>query len=400
MILKDKKLIDQFLKRGVEAVYPTKKALEKKLLSGDRLRIYQGFDPTGKYLHIGHAMGIKALRILQQLGHEVIFLVGDFTSKIGDPDKDTTREMLTDQMIEENMQGWKDQASQLIDFSGKNPVKFLHNYEWLSKLKLEDILELMNKITLQRMTDRDLFARRLKEQDPIRMHELMYPLMQGYDGVAMQVDMEIGGTDQTFNMLVGRDLVKAYLKKEKFVRTHKMMEAPDARTMSKTKGNGINLADEPNEIYGKAMSYPDKLILNGLELLTDVPLKKIKEVKNQIQKGENPMQFKKLLAFEIVKSIKGEKQAKEAADYFTKVFSQKETPIKAKPIKINQKQTIIDLLVENNLANSRGDAKRKIKQNGVKLNDKPINDLDFKLNKKHQGQILKVGKKDFRKVEV
>src|SRR3989339_1018136 len=233
----DKNLIEKFLTRGVEQIYPSVDALRQKLMSGERLRVYQGFDPTGPYLHVGHAIGIRALRILQELGHEVIFLVGDFTAKIGDPDKDNTREMLTDTQIEENMRGWKEQARQLIDFTGKNAVKFKKNSEWLNDVKLLDVLKLMSKTTLQRTIERDLFDRRLKAQDPIRLHEVAYPLLQGYDGVAMDVDIEIGGADQTFNMLTGRILSKAYLNKEKFIRTNKMMDAPDARTMSKTKGN-------------------------------------------------------------------------------------------------------------------------------------------------------------------
>ena len=276
-ILKDKKLIDEFLNRGVEAIYPSKEAFRKKLMSGKRLKIYEGFDPTGPHLHVGHAMGIRALSILQKLGHEVIFLVGDYTAKIGDPDKDTTRKMLTDEEIENNMSSWKQQAGQLIDFGGKNPVRFERNYKWLSKLKLNDLIKLMSNITVQRMLERDMFERRIKEGDPIRLHEFIYPLMQGYDGVAMEVDMEIGGTDQTFNMLVGRDLIESYLGKEKFVRTNKMMDAPDGRTMSKTKGNGINLADSPEEIFGKAMSYSDGHILPGFELLTAVPMEEIEK---------------------------------------------------------------------------------------------------------------------------
>ncbi|MBD3300044.1 MAG: tyrosine--tRNA ligase [Candidatus Moranbacteria bacterium] len=399
-ILKDKKLIDTFLNRGVEAIYPSKKAFEKKLLSGERLKIYQGFDPTGKYLHIGHAMGIRALRILQQLGHEVIFLVGDFTSKVGDPDKDTTREMLTDKKIAENMKGWKEQASQLIDFYGKNPVKFLHNYDWLHKLKFEDILELMSKITLQRMIERDMFERRLKDGDPIRLHELVYPLMQGYDGVAMKVDLEIGGADQTFNMLIGRDLSKAYLGKEKFVRTHKMMDAPDARTMSKTKGNGINLSDSPQDMFGKAMSYPDELILTGFELLTEIPTDEIAQIKKAMHKGENPMIFKKQMAYEIVKLIKGEKAAKEARNYFEQVFSEGQNPDEAPKIKVSQAELLIDVLVNNNLAQSKSDAKRKMQQNGVKIEDKVKNDLGSKIEKDMDGKILRVGKREFRRLVV
>ncbi len=244
-VIVDKELIEKFLTRGVEAIYPSVDGFREKLYSGERLRIYQGYDPTGKFLHVGHAMGIRAMRILQQLGHEVIFLVGDYTARVGDPDKESGRKMLSVAEIEENLQGWKEQAAQLIDFGGDNPVQFKRNHEWLSQLKLDEVIKLMSHMTVQQMLDRDMFDRRLAAGDPIGLHEFIYPLMQGYDGVAMNVDMEIAGADQTFNMLAGRELSKAYLGKERFVRANKMMDAPDGRTMSKTKGNGINLSILP-----------------------------------------------------------------------------------------------------------------------------------------------------------
>ncbi|MFA5961979.1 MAG: tyrosine--tRNA ligase [Parcubacteria group bacterium] len=399
-VLKDKKLIDEFLERGVEAIYPSKEAFRKKLMSGERLKIYQGFDPTGPYLHVGHAMGIRALGILQKLGHEVVFLIGDYTAKVGDPDKDTTRKMLTDEEIEKNMSGWKKQASQLIDFGGENPVRFERNYKWLSKLKLNDLIKLMSTITVQRMLERDMFERRIKEGDPIRLHEFIYPLMQGYDGVAMEVDMEIGGTDQTFNMLVGRDLIKSYLGKEKFVRTNKMMDAPDGRTMSKTKGNGINLADSPEDMYGKAMSYSDAHILSGFELLTAVPIKEIEKMKLAMEKGENPMIFKKKMAYEIVKIIKGEESAKKAEAHFEQVFSKKELPIEILEIKVSAGESLIDVLVKNKLATSKADARRKVDQGGIKADNEVIRDWQLKVDKSFDGKILKAGKREFRKMKI
>ena len=399
-VITDEKLVDEFLERGVEAIYPTKEALKKKLMSGDRLKIYQGFDPTGPHLHVGHAMGIRALRILQKLGHEVIFLVGDYTAKVGDPDKDSTRKLLTDEEIGKNMAGWKEQAAQLIDFSGENPVQFKRNYEWLSELKLEGIIKLMSKITLQRLLERDLFDRRLKAGDPIRFQETIYPLMQGYDAVAMEVDMEIGGTDQTFNMLVGRDLVKSYLGKEKFVRTNKMMDAPDGRTMSKTKGNGINLADTPEDMFGKAMSYPDESIIAGFELLTEVTMEEIGQIKKAIDAGENPMIFKKKMAYEIIKVIKGEKAAREAEVNFEKVYSRKEAPEAVASIEASTEDSIVDVIVKADLAKSRADAKRKMDQGGVEIGDRKVTDTRAKIVSGMDGKILKVGKKDFRKIRL
>ncbi len=397
-VLKDKQLIDKFLNRGVEAVYPSKESLRKKLMSGERMRVYQGFDPTGPHLHVGHAMGIRALSILQKLGHEVIFLVGDFTAKIGDPDKEKTRKILTDAEIEENMAGWKNQAKQLIDFGGKNPVKFKRNNKWLSKLDLEKILELMSKVTVQQMIERDLFSKRLEENNPIGLHEFMYPLMQAYDGVAMEVDMEIGGTDQTFNMLMGRHFSKTYLNKEKFVRTNKMMEAPEGMTMSKTKGNGINLSDSPEEMYGKAMSYPDELIVKGLKLLTNVPLEKIEEIEKAIKSSENPMQFKKLMAFEIVNTIKGKKAAEKAQNFFEKTVQKDKIPENIQEIEAGESAPLYKIAskIDPDLSNSQ--VRRIIKQGGLTINGEKIKDPTAEIELK-SGDIIKLGKRRYAKIK-
>ncbi len=404
-ILTDKKLIHDFLTRGVEAVYPTKDALRKKLESGERLRIYQGFDPTGKFLHVGHAMGIRALRILQKLGHEVIFLVGDYTAKVGDPDKTDQRIMLSDKAIEENMSGWKKQASQLIDFNGENAVQFKHNYEWLSKLTLNETIKLMSHMTVQRMLERDMFERRIKEGNPIGIHEFIYPLMQGYDAVAMKVDMEIGGADQTFNMLTGRSIVKSYLGKEKFVRANKMMDAPDGRTMSKTKGNGINLGDTSEDMYGKAMSYPDSAIIMGFELLTNVPMEDIKQIQKELDQGLNQMHFKKQMAFEILKTIRGEKEAIKGQKHFEQTVQKKEIPNNIKTFQvgtknvINGKINILDLLLQSNLVVSKGEAKRLIISNGIKINGNTVNDINNEINLNKEF-ILQRGKRQFIKIKI
>ena len=403
-VRQDKDLIDKFLNRGVDNIYPTKDALEKKLYSGDRLRVYQGFDPTGPYLHIGHAMGIRALRILQQLGHEVIFLVGDYTSRVGDPDpaKDSARELLTEKQINKNSEGWKKQAAQLINFGGKNPVLFKHNYEWLSKLKLEDLIDLMSKTTVQQIIERDLFQRRIKDGSPIGLQEFIYPLMQGYDSVAMEVDMEIGGTDQVFNMMMGRTLCKTYLNKEKFVRTNILMEAPNAVTMSKTKGNSINLGDTPENMYGKAMSYSDNLITKGLTLLTNVPLEEISEFEKQMADGENPMQFKKILAFEIVKIIKGDKKAQEAQNSFENTIQKGEAPEDVLEIEAVGQVRVLDLattLAEKSGAKlSSSDIKRLIRQGGFSIIDEKHVDHNQSVTVK-SGDVVKLGKRIFGKIK-
>lgn len=392
----DEEKIDKFLERGVAGIFPSKEALKTKLMSGERLTIYQGFDPTGPYLHVGHAIGIRALKILQDLGHEVIFLVGDFTSKIGDPDKGSTRKVLTDEEIEKNMSNWKKQATQLIDFKGENAVKFERNNKWLSKLKLEDILKLMSNFTIQQILQRDLFKKRLKEDIPLKLHEIIYPLMQGYDGVAMGVDMEIGGADQIFNMLVGRDLSKIYLNKEKFVRANKMMDAPDGITMSKTKGNGINLGDDASQMFGKAMSYPDSAILNGLELLTDISMDEIKNIETKIKTGENPMRFKKLMAYEIVKSIKGKKEASVAQENWENTFSKKETPENVDEFIVESGMLLMEALVSNKIVSSNNDFRRLVEEGAIthKEEDKKITDVkEVVIN-----GVYKIGKKRFCKI--
>jgi len=396
----DKELIEKFLTRGVEAIYPSVDDLRDKLYSGERLRVYQGFDPTGKYLHVGHAMGIRALRILQQLGHEVIFLVGDYTAKVGDPDKDLGREMLTDKEIAENMKGWKEQVAQLIDFEGDNPVQFKMNYEWLSKLKLNEVIELLSKMTVQQMLVRDMFERRMREGSPIGLQEFIYPLLQGYDGVAMNVDMEIGGADQTFNLLAGRELLKSYLNKEKFVYTLKMMDAPDGRTMSKTKGNGINLADSSENMYGKSMSYSDDHIAMGLELLTDVPLEAIKQIKKEIKTGVNPMQFKKMMAFEIVKTIRGEEEAIKAQRSFEATVQNKEIPENIPVIEIKAgNYRLPELMVMTELAKSKTEARSLIEQGGVKVNNDKIIDVEAEIVVSKDEVLIQKGKRGFVKVK-
>ncbi len=399
----DAKLIDKFLTRGVDRILPDEDGLRNKLLSGERITAYMGFDPTGPYLHVGHAMGIRSLALLQKLGHKVVFLVGDYTALVGDPDKDSTRKLLTQEEISSNMAGWKDQAGMLIDFDDKdNPVEFASNHQWLSQLKLNDLIALMSKMTVQQMLERELFQKRLGENKPLQLQELIYPLMQGYDSVAMKVDLELGGTDQIFNMMVGRDLVRSYLGKDKYVRAHKLMPAPDALTMSKTKGNGINLADNAQDMYGKAMSYKDEHILEGLELLTDTPESELVEIAANLKKGENPMQYKKLLAFRIVELVRGATAATQAEQHFQNTVQNRQVSTQRTKISLkligpallrsqdaNQAVNIVATLMES----SKGSAKQLLKQGGVEVNDqKCLIDDSIELAK---GDIIKIGKRNW-----
>ena len=298
------------------------------------------------------------------------------------------------------MNGWKEQASYLIEFEGENPVQFKQNFEWLSKLRFEDIIELMSHATVQQMLEREMFQRRMKENDSIGLQEFIYPLMQGYDGVAMEVDMEIGGTDQTFNMLMGRQLSKAYLGKEKFVRTNELMDAPDQLTMSKTKGNGINLSDSSEDMFGKAMSYPDHLITKGLRLLTDVATEDIWQIEKQMEAGENPMQYKKLMAFEIVKVIKGENAAKQAQEHFEKTVQKGEVDMQnAIEVPVTVNETIFEIIKNANIENVSGsEIRRVIEQAGVEINNQKVTDPNQKTQMK-TGDIIKFGKRIFLRVK-
>jgi len=307
---------------------------------------------------------------------------------------------MSEEEIQKNMEGWKKQAEQLIDFGGDNPAIFKRNSEWLSKLNLKDIINLMSKTTVQQMMERDLYQKKIKERTPIGLQEFIYPLMQGYDSVAMEVDLELGGNDQIFNMLMGRNLSRLMINKEKFIRGHELMEAPDTITMSKTKGNGINLGDTPEDIYGKAMSYPDELILKGLRLLTNTPLEEIWSIQERMKSGENPMQFKKLMAFEITKMLKGDKEAKKAQKHFETAVQAKEVPSDSM-IKTGVKGTlqIIEFLKNTDTeGSSLSNLKRVVEQGGVEIDGNKITDpyliVDFK-----KGTIVKFGKRKYFEVQ-
>jgi tyrosyl-tRNA synthetase len=257
----------------------------------------------------------------------------------------------------------------------------------------------MSTTTVQQMLERDLFQKRLQKQSPIALQEFIYPLMQGFDSVAMKVDMEIGGTDQTFNMLTGRNLVKKYLNKEKYVRTNEMMEAPDALTMAKTKGNGINLSDTPENMYGKAMSYPDQMIPKALRLLTDVPVEQIWQIQKDIEKGENPMKYKKMLAYEIVRIIRGDKSAEEATQHFEKTVQNKEVDEKqAKPVSIVGRMSLLEFLKNATEGKeSASQIRRVIEQGGVEVNGQKNIDAESQVEFKSK-DFIKYGKRTVFKV--
>jgi tyrosyl-tRNA synthetase len=394
-IKKDKEIIERILKKGVEQILPTEDALKSLLESGKRLNVYQGFDPTADTLHIGHTVGMRKLEDFRKLGHHVIFLVGDFTARIGDPsDKAATRQMLTKEEVEQNMQGYVEQASKIIDINNKeNPVEILYNSEWLEKLNFGDIIKLASKFTVQQMLKRDMFQKRLDKNKPIHLNEFLYPVMQGYDCVMMDIDVEVGGNDQLFNMLAGRDLIMSELGKDKIVLTAKLLETADGTKMGKTEGNMIKMNDKPEDIYGKVMAFNDGMILGGFEILTFATMDEVKEYKERLDSGENPMILKKELAFRITSEITSEKEAKQAQEFFESVFQNKDKDVKIPQKEVSEKEIPLNqLLVDIDFASSKSEAKRLIEQGAVKIADKKITQYNYPINTSNQPEI-RVGRK-------
>ena len=352
---KDEAKIDELLTRSVAEILPSKKELRDKLVSGEKLRIYIGTDATGTSLHLGHATNYMILEKFRELGHEVIFLIGDFTSSIGDPtDKSATRKELTRDEVVKNVKTWIDQIRPIVDVdSKKNPVRVLYNHDWLSKLTFEDVVKLASNFTVQQMIERDMFSKRLKEGKPIYLHEFMYPLMQGYDSVAMDVDIEMCGNDQKFNALAGRTLQKKLNNKEKFVFITTLLENPKTKEkmMSKSLGTGVYLDSSANDMFGGVMAQPDE---NMEQLFIDTTRLKLSEIK-EILKAKNPKDAKVRLAHEIVKIYHGEKKADAAKENFDQTFSQGEIPKDTKTIKVMIKAPIVDLLIKEGFVASKSE---------------------------------------------
>ncbi|HBO17011.1 MAG: Tyrosine-tRNA ligase [Candidatus Moranbacteria bacterium GW2011_GWE2_35_2-] len=392
------KKVDEILERGVLVEFlPTKKEFREKLLFGEKLRFYIGADPTAKALHLGHAQNLMILEDFRKLGHEVIFLIGDFTGMIGDPtDKGAARVRQTREGVEENFKNWLEQTKNILSFDDKdNPVKVKYNSEWLSKLNFEQVIDIASNFTVQQMLERDMFENRMKEGKPIHLHEFLYPLMQGYDSVAMDVDVELCGTDQIFNALAGRTLMQKIKGKDKFVISAKLIaDEKTGMLMSKSNGTGIFLDLDSNDLFGAIMSQPDGMIHPLLLGCTRISLDEIKE----LMKLENPRDAKVRLAHEIVKIYHGEEKSQEAEEYFVNTFSKKEIPEEVREVKAGGDINFIDFLVLANVATSRGDARRKIEQGGVSIEGEKITDPNKVLDISFSGKIIKVGKKDFVKI--
>ena len=376
--------VDELLSRGVKEVLPDKDALAK-LMQKRKIKVYLGIDPSNPQIHLGNAVALRKLAQFQQLGHKVILLIGDFTGMIGDPtDKSATRKKLTKEEVEQNAKTYKEQAAKILRFDGPSATEIKFNSQWLDKLSSRDWIELISNFTEQQLDERDMYVARKKEGKPVFMHELVYPIMQGYDSVAMDVDLEVGGTDQTFNMLVGRHLMKTLKNKEKFVLTVPLLIGADGQKMGKSTGNFIPIDDKPADMFGKIMSIRDDLLQQYFELGTDVDPKSVDLSK--------PMAAKKKLAYEIVKIYHGEKAAKAAQQEFESVHQKGSAP---ENLNISVKENISLIEAVSTLVSSKSQAKRLIDQGAVEIDGQVVREGKIKTKK---GQVLKVGKKTYAKV--
>ncbi len=390
----DEKKIEELLSRGVEEVIE-KNSLEKKLKSGKELRIKLGIDPTSPNIHLGRAIPLLKLQDFQKLGHKIVFIIGDFTAVIGDTsDKDSERPMLTEQQVKKNMESYIEQAGKILDIK---KCEIHYNSEWLKKLSYNEICKQADTFSLSDFISRENIKRRLDAGKRISLRELMYPLMQGYDSVAIKADIEIGGTDQRFNLLAGRELQRLYNQEPQDIITNPLIDGLDGRKMSSSWGNTINLLDSANDIYGKIMSLRDDLIIKYFILTTRIALDKIEEYKNALMSGTNPKEIKMKLAFELVKLYFNEKEAEKAQEYFTKTFSKKEIPEDILEISAPHGSHLKDVLVEAKVVSSQSDWRRLVDGNAVSVvgTDEIIKDPFVKVEK---DLVVRVGKKRFVKI--
>lgn len=390
---------EELLKRGILAIYPSIEFLESKLKSGKKLTLYLGIDPTGPTLHLGHFIPIKKMAEFQKAGHQIIILIGDFTAMIGDPtDKKSTRQPLSRKQILNNLKDYKKQISTTLSFKGKNKAKIKFNSKWLGKMKFEDILSLASKMTVQQMLERDMFKKRMEEGKPVSIHEFLYPLMQAYDSVVMDVDGEMGGNDQTFNMLCGRDLMKTLKNKEKFVITTKLLEDNQGQKMGKTEGNMVALSDSPDDMFGKIMSWSDSLIISSFELCTNVPISEIDQFAKLLEQGEiNPRDLKMRLAKEIISIIHNKNKATIAEQNFIKTFQKKEVPDQIKKVKAGVNDLLIDVLLSNKVVQSKTEFRRLINEGAISTIDKE--EKITQIDELARPAVYRIGKKRFIQIE-
>ncbi len=391
----NKQLIKKILSRNVSEIF-TAKELEAKLMSGKKLKIKFGIDPTGSYLTLGHMVVMRKLREFQEAGHEIYLLFGNFTAQIGDPTgKSETRKPLTREQVENNAQTYLEQAGKVLDLT---TVKVVWNADWLAEFKFDDVLKLASQFTVAQMLERDMFKERMKKDQPIGLHEFLYPLMQGHDSVALHADVELGGNDQMFNMMTARTLQKAAGQIPQSVMTMKILVGTDGvKKMGKSEGNFIAVMDESREMFGKIMSIPDNLILEYYQMCTNFEEDEIKTIEKELKKGANPRDIKVKLAKTIVSIYHSSEAANQAAEEFSNIFSKGGIPDQIDVIKVNvSDQNLIELLVENKLVSSKGEAKRLVDGGGLKVDQNKITDYNYSLEMS-QERLVQVGKRKFVK---
>lgn len=389
--------IDELLTRGIANIIPSREELKKILEGGKKLNIYIGIDPTATNIHLGHAVALRKLQQFAEIGHNVTFLVGDFTALIGDTsDKESERPQLTTEEVKKNLETYKQQAQKVLDFS-KIQIKF--NSEWLSELKFQEIIELTQQFSLGDFLSRELIKKRLTEGKKIGLHEVLYPVMQGYDSCHLDTDVQLGGTDQTFNMQAGRTLIKNKKGKESFILANGFLSGTDGRKMSKTWGNAIWLTDNETEMFGKIMSIKDELIVEYFTLATDVPMDEIRTIEDELKKGQNAMQHKKHLAKTIVSMFHGDNKAEEAETGFQKVVQEGKAPEDIQTLKITDNHPLSKFVIEQKLVESMGEWKRLIEQHGVSIDEQRIENPFINTKSIKNGGILKIGKRRYAKIE-
>ncbi len=398
----------KLLKKGAVEIIQEEdlvRKLERSRKENRPLRVKAGFDPTAPDIHLGHTVLLRKMKHFQELGHEVIFLIGDFTGLIGDPSgRSATRPAMTREEINRNAETYKQQVFKIL-----NPQKTIidFNSRWLGALSSFDIIRLTSKYTVARILERDDFTKRFKAGLPISVHELLYPLMQAYDSVALQADVELGGTDQKFNLLVGREIQREYGQEPQVILTMPLLEGLDGvEKMSKSLGNYVGINEPPEEIFGKLMSISDDLMYRYYELLTDVPTDQIEDWKEQAREGRlNPRDLKADLARMVVADFWGEEEGQKAAEEFDRIFKHKDLPseMEEKVVEINGEQTqleLVDLMVNLGIVPSRGEAKRLIRQGGVYVDGHRVENLEHKLEATRTEQILKIGKRKFYRLKL
>lgn len=399
----DPSVIEEVLTRSIAGILPSKEDFKKTLASGRRLSFYVGIDPTADYVHLGHSTNYLLLERLHAMGHRIIVLVGDFTAMIGDPsDKTSMRVQLTADEVEENLRSFKHQIGKILNFEDKeNPIEFKFNSEWLSKLTFADTVELASNFTVQQMVERDAFKKRLAAEKPLFVHEFFYPLMQGYDSVALEVDVEIGGTDQTFNMLAGRTLLKRFKNKEKFVITTTLLENPETgeKLMSKSLGTGVGLDESAKSMFIKTMQLADPGILQVFTDCTRLSLEEIDTYRRRLKAGENPRDVKLALATEIVRMYHGEEAAQKAQQDWISEVSQKSVADDIKILTVVNPVNLIDVITDAGIVDSRGKARRLVVQGAVRFNDTRVEPETEEIVVTSDS-VLRVGKKHSFKLKI